>query len=217
MKKKQRPAKIRVMLVDDHARLREALRQVINFEGDLDVVAEADGGRAALQLFRRFNPDVVLMDGSMPEMNGIETTRRLRQIQPAAKIIGLTLYGESTYLEEMLAAGASGYLMKTGAPENVVNAIRIVRDGGTYFDPTVERRHATAAAAPPASIEELTAGEQAVAKLIANGQTNSEIAVLLGLKHKTVEAHRSAAMKKLGLRSRAGLVRVAAERNWLAP
>ena len=157
------------------------------------------------------------MDGSMPEMNGIETTRRLKRLQPKAKIIGLTLYGESTYLEEMVAAGASGYLIKTGAPANVINAIRVVNDGGTYFDPTISRRTSTAVAAPPSAIEELTAGELAVAKLIANGQTNSEIALSLGLKLETVEARRIAAMKKLGLLSRAGLVRVAAERNWLTP
>jgi DNA-binding NarL/FixJ family response regulator len=217
MKKKQRPEKIRVMLVDDHAPLREALRKVINLERDLEVVAEADGGPAALQLLRRINADVVLMDGSMPGMNGIETTRGLKRLQPKAKIIGLTLYGESTYLEEMVAAGASGYVIKTGAPENLINAIRIINDGGTYFDPAVPRHRSTATAAPPSAIEELTAGELAVAKLIANGQTNSEIAMSLGLKLKTVDARRITAMKKLGLRSRAGLVRVAAERNWLMP
>jgi DNA-binding NarL/FixJ family response regulator len=157
------------------------------------------------------------MDGSMPGMNGIETTRGLKRLQPKAKIIGLTLYGESTYLEEMVAAGASGYVIKTGAPENLINAIRIINDGGTYFDPAVPRHRSTATAAPPSAIEELTAGELAVAKLIANGQTNSEIAMSLGLKLKTVDARRITAMKKLGLRSRAGLVRVAAERNWLMP
>jgi DNA-binding NarL/FixJ family response regulator len=114
MKRKQTKEKIRVMLVDDHAGLREALRKVINLQPDLEVAAEAGGGRAALQLLSHINPDVVLMDGSMPEMNGIETTRRLKRLQPKAKIIGLTLYGESTYLEEMVAAGASGYVMKTG-------------------------------------------------------------------------------------------------------
>ena len=217
MKKKQRPGKIRVMLVDDHALLREALRKVISLEPDLEVVAEAEGGRAALQLLPRINPDVILMDGSMPEMSGIETTRRIKRLQPKAKIVGLTLYSESTYLEEMVAAGASGYLIKTGAPENLINAIRIVNEGGTYFDPAVPRRRSTAAASAPSAIEELTAGELAVAKLIANGQTNSEIGGSLGLKLETVEAHRGAAMKKLGLRSRAGLVRIAAERNWLAP
>jgi DNA-binding NarL/FixJ family response regulator len=217
MKKRQRTEKIRVMLVDDHAGLRQALRHAINLERDIEVVAEADGGRAALHLLRRINPHVILMDGSMPKMNGIETTRRIKRLQPEAKIVGLTLYGESTYLEEMVVAGASGYLTKTGEPENVVNAIRIVNDGGTYFDPAVSSHHATPAAASPMTAEELTAGELAVAKLVANGRTNSEIAVSLGVKLKTVEARRIAVVKKLGLRGRAGLVRLAAERNWLTP
>ena len=130
MKRKQTKEKIRVMLVDDHDALREALRKIINLQPDLEVAAEASCGRDALQLLSHINPDVVLMDGSMPKMNGIETTRRLKQLQPKAKVIGLTLYGESTYLEEMVAVGASGYLMKTGAPEQVIKAIRIVSKGG---------------------------------------------------------------------------------------
>jgi len=214
MKKKRRPEKVRVMLVEDHAVLRDTLRNLINRQPDLEVVGEANGGRAALQLFPRIKPDVVLMDGSMPDMSGIETTRRLKQIQPKAKIIGLTFYGESTYLEEMAAVGASGFLVKTSEPENVMNAIRIVSDGGTYFDPAIPRRSAPAVRAASAT-ERLTGDELAVAKFLANGRTNAEIAVSLGLKIPTVEKHRASAMKKLGLHSRAGLVRLAAERHWL--
>ena len=217
MKKKQRPRKIRVMLVDDHAGFREALRKFINLESDLEVVAEADGGRVALQLLPRINPDIILMDASMPEMNGIETTRRLKQVQPKAKIVGLTLYGEPTYLEEMIAVGASGYLIKTGAPGNMINAIRIVNDGGTYFDPAVPRDHTHAASPAPSAMEELTSCELALAKLIAKGQTNSEIAASLGLKLQAVQARRGVVMKKLGLHSRAGLIPIAADRNWFAP
>lgn len=205
------------MLVDDHARLREALRRVINFEPDLEVVAEADGGAAALELLPRTKPDVIIMDGSMPELNGIETTRQVRQLQPDAKIVGLTLYNEPAYLEEMVAAGASGYLVKTGAPGNLMDAIRIVNRGGTYFDPAIPRRQAAAAASGPPAVTDLTADELAVAKLIVNGETNSEIALSLSLTLPAVETHRLAVMKKLGLRSRAGLVRFAAEHNWLAP
>ena len=215
MNRKQTKEKIRVMLVDDHAGLREALRKVINLQPDLEVVAEASGGRAALQLLSRINPDVVLMDGSMPEMNGIETTRRLKQLQPKAKIIGLTLYGESIYLEEMVAVGASGYLMKSGTPENVFKAIRTVSKGGTYFDAAVSRRRKASVARGASATDELNTRELAVVKLLSNGLTNAEIAVSLDLKIPAVEANRTAAFKKLGLRSRAGLVRVAAERHWL--
>ena len=215
MKKKRRPEKIRVMLVEDHAVLRDTLRNLINRQPDLEVVGEANGGRAALQLFPRIKPGVVLMDGSMPDMSGIETTRRLKQIEPKAKIIGLSFYGESTYLEEMEAVGANGYLVKTGEPENVMNAIRIVSAGGTYFDPVIPRPRTRAARAARGT-ERLTASELAVAKFLANGRTNAEIAVSLGLKIPAVEKHRAAAMKKLGLNSRAGLVRLAAKRHWLA-
>jgi two-component system response regulator NreC len=202
------------MLVDDHSGMREALRTVINSEPDLTVVAEADGGRTALQLLARVKPDVVLMDGSMPEMNGIEATHRLKELQSDLKIIGLTLYEQTTYLEEMVAAGASGYILKTGAPANLIKAVRAVAAGDTYFDPLVPRRSRPAAEGRPAS-GDLSADELAVAKLLADGYTNMEVAAALGSTPAVVETHRTAAMKKLGLRSRAELVRVAAQRKWL--
>ena len=216
MKKNQTTKKIRVMVVDDHAGVREALRNVINLQPDLEVVAEAESGRVALRLLPRVNPNVILMDGSMPEMSGIETTQRLKQIRPEAKIIGLTLYGESTYLEEMVAVGASGYLKKTGSPEDVFNAIRIVSDGGTFFDPDIPRRAVAVLNRPkPTSTQKLTSNEIRVAKLVAEGKTNREIADSLGLKLHTVERRRAAAMKKLDVRSRAALVRLAVQHHWL--
>src|SRR5262249_50867736 len=131
--------KIRVLLVDDHAGMRDALRTFINAEPDLTVVAEASG-HTALDVFKRTTPDVVLMDGSMPGKNGIEVTHELRQVQPAVRIIGLTLYESSTYLEDMIAAGAKGYVSKTGAPTNVTEAIRAVAAGRTYFDENIPRQ-----------------------------------------------------------------------------
>lgn len=194
--------------------IREGLKNIIESEPDLVLAAEADGGSAALDLVGRARPNVILMDGSMPDMNGIETTERLKKLRPKTKIIGLTLYAESTYLEEMVTAGASGYLLKTGAPENVVDAIRIVHEGGTWFDPAVPRR-AVAKTNSRSTTEELTAPELSVAKLLANGLTTSEIADSLGLKAAAVEAHRSSAFNKLGITGRAGLVRIATERRWL--
>ena len=215
MKNKNPPeTKIRVMLVDDHPVMREALRVIITSEPDLAVVAEAGGGRAAIDLLGCAKPDVILMDGSMPEMNGMETTRRLKQLQPDVKIIGLTLYEQTTYLEEMAAVGASGYILKTGAPKNVINAIRVVTAGGTYFDPAVPRRR-VAAEQQRSTTGELTADELAIAKLLADGQTNAEIAASLGWNVPAVEIHRTTLMKKLGLRTRAELVRVASQRHWV--
>ena len=201
------------MVVDDHAGLRKALRSVIKMQPDLEVVAEANDGEHALQLFPRINPNVVLMDGSMPGMNGIEATLQLRKLQFDVKVIALTLYEQSMYLEEMAVAGARGFVVKTGEPEKLFEAIRTIAGGGTYFDPSVARLSRPNAPATSAT-GKLTADELAV-KLLANGQTTAEIVNSLGLKIEAVETHRTAAMKKLGAHSRAALVRIAAERHWL--
>ena len=211
-KKKQSEAKIRVLLVDDHAGMRDALRTFINLQPDLAVVAEADG-HSALDIFARTMPDVVLMDGSMPGKNGIEVTHELRQLQPAVRVIGLTLYESSAYLEDMIAAGAKGYVLKTGAATNVAEAIRTVAAGKTYFDESIPRQPA---ASPPTEItaDDLSADERVVLKRVANGQTNDEIAAELEVPLAVVEKRRIAAMKKLHVRSRAELARVAAVRQW---
>jgi two-component system invasion response regulator UvrY len=211
-KKKQSKAKIRVLLVDDHAGMRDALRTFINSEPDLAVVAEADGN-SAIDVFGRTTPDVVLMDGSMPGKNGIEVTHELRQLQPAVRVIGLTLYESSTYLEDMIAAGAKGYVSKTGAPTKVAEAIRAVAAGRTYFDKNIPRR-SSASAHSQSVVDDLSADELAVLKRIANGQTNDEIASDLEVTLPVVERRRTAAMKKLNVRSRAELARVAAQRQW---
>ena len=202
------------MLVDDHPVMRETLRSMINSEPDLTVAAEANSGPAALQLVGAVKPDVVLMDGSMPEMNGIEATRRLKQLAPKVKIIGLSLYEQSTYLEEMVAVGASGYVVKTGRPENVIKAVRAVAAGGTYFDGAIPRRSAAKTKRRPIT-GDLRPDELAVAKRVAEGQTNAEVATALNLTLAAVGRRRTAAMQKLGVHTRAELVRVAAERHWL--
>jgi DNA-binding NarL/FixJ family response regulator len=215
MKKKRNRSegKIRVLLVDDHAGMRDALRTFINAEPDLTVVAEAASGHSALDVFRRTTPDVVLMDGSMPGKNGIEVTHELRQVQPAVRIIGLTLYESSTYLEDMVAAGAKGYVSKTGAPTNVATAIRAVAAGRTYFDENIPRQFS--ASSQDQTVDgNLSAGEVAVLKRVANGQTNDEIAADLEITLAVVKRRRTAAMKKLNLRSHAELARVAAVRRW---
>jgi len=215
MKKKieQSERKIRVLLVDDHAGMRDALRTFINSEPDLTVIAEAVNGQSALDVFRRTTPDVVLMDGSMPGKNGIEVTHELRQVQPAVRVIGLTLYESSTYLEDMVAAGAKGYVSKTGAPSNVAEAIRAVAAGRTYFDENIPR-HSSASAQNQTTADNLSADELAVLKRVANGQTNDEIAADLEVALPVVQRRRSAAMKKLNVRSHAELARVAALRQW---
>ena len=212
---KKAASRIRVMLVDDHPAMREALRTVIDAQLDLTVAGQADSGPAALEMVEHLQPDVVLMDGSMPGMTGMETTRQLKQLQPELKIIGITLYQETTYLEEMIAMGASGYVLKTAAPSVLLDALRVVAGGGTYFDPSVARRD-PAAATKASATEELSEEELAVAKLVAEGQTNDEIANALGAPLPVVAKRRSAAMQKLGLRTRAELVQLALRRRWLS-
>jgi DNA-binding NarL/FixJ family response regulator len=202
------------MLVDDHSGMRAALRTMINAEPDLVVVAEADGSKSAVELLGSAKPDIVLMDGSMPGMNGIDATRLLKELQPSVRVIALTLYEELTYLEEMIAAGAKGYVLKTEAPLNLAKAIRAVAAGGIFFDKLVRRSSSAAVADEPVH-EKLNADELAIVKRLADGQTNIQIAADLELALSVVEKHRNAAMKKLGLRSRADLVRVAALRGWL--
>ncbi|MGE5214185.1 MAG: response regulator transcription factor [Nitrospirota bacterium] len=212
-KKNRREAKIRVLLVDDHAGMREVLRTFINSEPDLLVVAEAASGDIALEEFRRTTPDVVLMDGSMPGKNGIRVTHELRQLEPEVKVIGLTLYEAAAYLEDMVAAGAKGYVSKTGEPTTVAEAIRAVAAGGTYLDANIPRR-SSATSTRPAMTGELSEDEVAVVKRLVEGQTNSEIASALEINVPVVERHRSAAMKKLNVRSRAELARAAAQHRW---
>ena len=212
-RKKRSDAKIRVLLVDDHAGMREALRNFINSEPDLEVVAEAASGHTAFDEFKRATPDVILMDGSMPEKNGIRVTQELRQLQPAVRVIGLTLYESSTYLEDMIAAGAKGYVSKTGAPTEVVDAIRAVAAGRTYFGGKLPRRPSKSTRRQSTTTE-LTKNELTVAKRLSDGQTNAEIADALKMTLSAVQRHRTAAMKKLNVRSRAELARVAAQRQW---
>jgi DNA-binding NarL/FixJ family response regulator len=211
-KRKQSEAKIRVLLVDDHAGMREALRRFINLQPDLSVVAEADG-HSALDVFARTTPDVVLMDGSMPGKNGIEVTHELRVVDRAVKVIGLTLYESSAYLEDMIAAGAKGYVLKTGAATKIAEAIRAVAAGKTYFDESIPRRSSGSTQKQPV-VDDLSADELAVLKRVANGQTNHEIADDLAVSLRVVERRRTVAMRKLNVRSRAELARVAAMRHW---
>jgi DNA-binding NarL/FixJ family response regulator len=214
MKKKTGTAKTRVMIVDDHISMRAALRTVINLEDDLLLVAEMESGEAAIAALGAARPDIVLMDSSMSGMNGMETTRRLRELQPDLKIIGITLYEETSYLEEMIELGACGYVLKSGSPSEIIKAIRTVAAGGTWFDPSIPRRVRAPGGGGTMS-ERLSNEELEVAKFLANGQTRSEIATLLGLSVAQVDARRQAAMSKLGARNRAELARVAKERGWL--
>ncbi len=202
--------RIRILLADDHAVVRQGFKMILDAQADMEIVGEAANGRQAVDLAEQLRPDVVVMDVSMPELNGIEATRRLASSLPHARVIALSMHKDSVYVREILRAGARGYLLKDSGAADLVAAIRAVASGESYLSPAVSnavlddyRRHATN------PIDLLTSREREVLQLLAEGKTNKEIAGLLNLSVYTVEAHRGRILEKLNLHSIGELVRFA--------
>ena len=203
---------IRLMLVDDHRMLREALRGILEKAGDIELVAEADDGAAALELARALAPDVVVMDIGLVGMSGIEATRRMLAANPAIKVLGLSTFGDRRMVVQMLEAGARGYVVKSAGSEELLRGIRAVAQGETYL-------YAEAAAAIVDSLrkqslqgkqrEILGRREREVLQLLASGRTSGQIAAALGIATSTVEVHRRTIMRKLDLHNVADLTRYA--------
>lgn len=210
---------IRILLVDDHAVVREGIKRLLDGQPDISVVAEADDGRAAVDYVRELRPDVVMMDVSMPGMNGIDATRHLRTICPDAKIVVLTVHEDEGYMREFFIAGARGFLLKRASTDEFVRAIRAVAEGGVYVDPRIAGRLVTSLQGPretrPAARLELSERETEVLRLIALGHANKEIAAQLNISIKTVETYKARSMEKLGMTSRVDIVRLATEQGWL--
>lgn len=209
---------IRVLLADDHAVVREGLKSLISQQEDMLVVGEASDGRTAHQLAQQLAPDVVVMDVSMPELGGAAATAEIRRDAPGCRVVALTVHEGEGYLHQLLQAGASGYVLKRSAAEDLVRAVREVAAGGTYLDPKAAGQILGSLVRPPkapTSEQVLTARETEVVRLLARGHINREIAEFLDLSIKTVEVHKAKALEKLGLRSRADLVRYAIQHNWL--
>ena len=205
---------IRILLADDHKIMREGLRSLLEKKPDIEVVAEAEDGRKAVQLARRLRPDVVVMDVSMPDMNGVEAARRIIAELSGIKVVALSVHSDSRFVAEMLSAGASGYLLKDCAFEELENAIRAAVVGRTYLssgvaDTVVEDyvRHLRKTGSSAFSI--LTAREREVLQLLAEGKNAKQIAFSLGLSIKTVETHRRQLMDKLNVHSIAELTKYA--------
>lgn len=212
-------SKIRVILADDHAVVREGLKAMINAQIGMEVVGEASDGHAAVTLTSELDPDVVVVDLSMPGMTGAEVTTRLRQLSPERKILALTVHEDRSYLRMLLEAGAAGYVLKRAAAEELVHAIRAVSAGGTYLDPflagdLVSTFVRSQVARENSSIE-LSEREAEVVRHIALGYSNKEIAAKLKLSVKTIETYKMRSLEKLGMRSRVDLVQYAARRGWL--
>jgi DNA-binding NarL/FixJ family response regulator len=202
--------RIRILLADDHAVVRQGFKMILDAQADMEIVGEAANGREAVDLAEQLRPDVVVMDVSMPELNGIEATRRLASSLPRARVVALSMHKDSVYVREILRAGARGYLLKDSGAADLVAAIRAVASGESYLSPAVSnavlddyRRHATN------PIDLLTSREREVLQLLAEGKTNKEIAGVLNLSVYTVEAHRGRILEKLNLHSIGELVRFA--------
>jgi DNA-binding NarL/FixJ family response regulator len=213
-------SKLRVFVADDHAVLRDGLKALVNGQPDMEIVGEADNGRVTQQRARELMPDVLLMDISMPELNGVEATEIIRQECPAIKVLVLTAYKDKGYLDRLLKVGASGYVLKISAAEELIGAIRHVAAGGIYLDPQMAERITDGYVRSQflrgeIRQKELTTREEEVLRLIAQGHSNKEIANQLKIAVKTVESHKANLMQKLELRTRTEIVRYALRRGWL--
>jgi len=211
---------LRILVADDHAIVRQGLKLLIDSQQDMKVVAEAADGTAALERAEAVKPDIVVMDISMPGMSGLTATRTLKQRQPGVTIVALTRHEDEKYLEELLRAGASAYILKQSAPADFLQAIRAVAAGGIYLDPAMTSRVAGGLLAGKphvntATSAKLTERESEVLRLVAVGHSNIEIAARLGIAVKTVEVHKTNAMRKLGLTGRVDVIRYGVLQGWL--
>jgi two-component system, NarL family, response regulator NreC len=212
--------RLRILLVEDHATVRQGLKLLIDREEDLQVVAEASDGESALQRAQTDDLDVVVMDLSMPGVSGLVATRRLKQLRPQLAIVSLTRHADKSFLQELLRAGVSGYVLKQSPQAELFRAIRAAASGQQYIDPDLthhlaasfaaQRRKGARAEAPAA-----TPREAEVLRLVAQGYSNKEIAAKLDVSVKTIEVHKSNAMRKLALNGRIELLQYALHQGWL--
>lgn len=214
---------VRLLLVDDQALVRAGFRMILEAQPDLEVVAEAGNGRAALELARRHTPDLVLMDIRMPELDGIEATRRLLREQPGARVLILTTFDLDEHVYDALQAGASGFLLKDVGRDELVRAVRVVAGGDALLAPSVTRRlladfaRQRPTTPTPATLDVLTARERETLALLARGRSNAEIAAELVVSPETVKTHVGNVLMKLGLRDRIHAVIWAYEHGIVSP
>jgi DNA-binding NarL/FixJ family response regulator len=207
--------KIRILIADDHALVREGIRALLNLCDDLDVVGEAADGKEAIEATRRLDPDVVLMDINMPGLGGLEATLAIRNENQRAKILVLTQYDDREYVTRFLKSGASGYILKKAAGSELASAVRAVHRGGLVLDPSLARDVLAPAAPHPGTgsgeerYQSLTDREKQVLKLVAEGNSNKEVAQFLGISVKTAMSHRERVMQKLDIHNRTDLVKFA--------
>jgi two-component system, NarL family, response regulator NreC len=206
---------VRVLIVDDHDIVRAGIRMLLDAQPDVEVIGEASDGREAIIMANSMKPDVILMDISMPGATGIEATREIKQNTPQVEIVGLTMHAEDRYFFQLLQAGASGYVVKGAAPNELLDAVRAASRGEAYIHPSLQRKligdyvSRTEGGDQASMLSDLTERELEILRLIVDGQTSREIAETLVISSNTVERHRQNIMAKLGLHNRAELVRYA--------
>ena len=212
---------ISVLVADDHGIVREGLRRLVDAETDLQVSGEARDGREVLQRVEELEPQVVVLDISMPRLGGLETLERLRSKYPDVKVILLSMHGDPPFIQSAIALGADGYVLKNGRAAEIVSAIRAVTKGGSYFSPVVAREIVEQLRTPQTRSQEpfsvLSTREREVLYLIAEGMSAKEVASQLKISTKTVEAHRTSLMRKLGVRKATELVRYALRHGLIEP
>jgi len=213
--------RIRILLADDHTILRAGLRMMLNAQPDMEVIGEAQDGKQAINATMHLQPDIVLMDITMPDMGGIEATRQIKKIAPEVKVLILTMHENDEYVFQALRAGASGYILKEAADTELITALHVLRSGQFYLSPSaqsvivgdyLQRVHT---GEEKDSYNNLTEREKEILKLVAEGYTNNQIAERLVISPKTVDTHRTHVMDKLNLHSRAELVKYAMRRGLL--
>lgn len=206
---------IKVLLVDDHTIVRQGLRLLLDTQPDIRIVGETGEGREAIEKARQLMPDVILMDISMPGMNGLEACRRIRECCPGTRILALTMHDNEEYFFQALSAGAAGYILKKADPAELVSAIRVVYQGGAFLYPSVAKSlvadflRRVDSGEERANFDGLTEREREILKLVAEGKTNREIASLLLISTKTADRHRANLMDKLNVHNRSQLIKYA--------
>jgi DNA-binding NarL/FixJ family response regulator len=212
--------KLRIVLAEDHKTVREGIKLLVDSQPDMEVIGEAGDGEAVIALAKELDPDIVLMDISMPILNGLKATKKLRSLCPQVKILTLTRHTDDGYLRQLISAGANGYVLKQSAPSELINAIRSVGSGNSFLDPSLTQKVMGGYVSKTEALRgegrgDLSTRESEVLRLIALGFSNKEIAARLDLSVKTIEAHKANAMRKLGITGRIDIVRYAILEGWM--
>ena len=214
-------SKIKVLLAEDHVIVRKGLRSLLDREADIEVVGEADNVQQAVEKAQILRPDIVLMDITMPVLNGLEATQQIKELRLPIKVVVLTVHATPEYAFQILRAGGSGYVLKHAAVSELIGAIRTVHQGGSFLSPSISRHavdeYGRQATTTEDRYDKLTAREREVLQMVAEGRTNREIANIMHVTVKTVEAHRASLMNKLDLHSSAELTKYALRKGIASP